>query len=425
MKILYVGGLGIPIADILRGKTEQEITGWPAYFYPVYKLIQAGHTVDFAAVTDIKEYNIKVDWFSEKQIVVNVIIDPEIVRKKNRILRKCYIARKWISAIAQINKIIATGKYDFVYCQDYLGILGAFSVARHKIPSGVRFYGDTFQLNGKVLSKHEYIEEHGKFAFFAAKPGLYMLYKLRKSFILTTDDGSHGDLTYNALKPRKDKYDFYHWKTGVNKDKPNMEEYPDLNCIDYPYICYPARVDNIKRQDRAIKILALLHSKGYKIHLYLIGQICDQTFYEQLIKQIKDSDLEQYVHFTGGVSQPQMKAYALKAVANILVSDLSNKGNVFFELFSIGSVIISLNDHSLDEFIINDENGYLQDNEEGISENVIDLINNPGKRMIISQNAKKTADQKVMSIDERFNLEIELIEAYANGLPVGEFPRKL
>ena len=51
-------------------------------------------------------------------------------------------------------------------------------------------------------------------------PRIYFLYKMKKSFMLTTADGTHGDLTYQFLKPKTKKYDFYYWKTGVNKSQP-------------------------------------------------------------------------------------------------------------------------------------------------------------------------------------------------------------
>lgn len=422
MNILYVGALAIPIQDILTGKTENEITGWPAYFQPVYQLIKKGHNVDFVVISSLDHFDIRVDWFREEQIVQNVYVDE---RKKqqfgilSKIYYKFYINYKFI---ASIRKAVKDKKYDFIYCQELLGVWGNIIANLYKIPCAARSYGDAFAFRGKIHTKYEFMQKYGKLGLFAANPNIFLFYKLKKSFLLTTADGSHGDLTYDLLKPKRNPYPLYYWKTGVKKSLPTPDREIENKIAGLNYIVYPARIDTIKRQDVAVDVLSLIHAKGYPLHLFLVGQNCNENFYNSIIQKINKYGLEDFVHFTGGVTQNQVKVYAHNSVASILTSDLSNRGNVFFELFSIGVPIVSFDDGSLDEYVVNGHSGFLAKDSEQMADYVIELLNNPEKRNMLSSNAIKIANEKVLSEEDRFKMEIDLIEAYATNQSIKDFP---
>ena len=262
MNILYVGSLAIPLRDVLSGKTENEITGWPAFFFPVYKLIMEGHQVDFVVVSDMKDYNISVDWFNENQIVENIYIDNSKRGKYGLLSKLYYRIFEDIKFLKAINKAVKKKHYDFIYCQEITGAWGNVIANKYNIPCGVRIYGDAFAFRGKIHTKYEFIQKHGVLSLFLALPKMMLLYKLKKSFMLTTADGTHGDLTYEILKPKKKKYDFYYWKTGVNKNLPLKDFDIETALNDVQYITYPARIDTIKRQEVAIDVLNLIHKKG-------------------------------------------------------------------------------------------------------------------------------------------------------------------
>lgn len=425
MNILYVGSLTIPIEDILTGKTENEITGWPAYFHPVYKLIQKGHNVDFAFISSLKEYNICVDWFKEEQIAVNIYIDQKKKRRFGVLSKAYYSIFSKINYFVSVNILVKRRHYDFIYCQEVDGGIGNIIANMHGIPCGVRFYGDAFAHRDKIYVKNEFIKQYGKFGLLCYKPMEFILYRIRKAFILTTDDGTHGDLSYNMMRSKKKKYDFYYWRTGVNKNHPIQDLAIEKEVANLDYIVYPARIDYTKRQDKAIKVLKLLHQKGSKLHLFLIGQFCDYNYYEKLQKEIKMEGLEKYVHFTEGVTQNQVKVYANSAKACILTEDYSNRGNVFFEIFSIGVPIIAFDNGSLNEYVINKHSGYLVKNEEEMADCVFRLEKVPEERTKITKNALQIANEKVLSIDDRFDLEVELIKHYAIGNNIDVFPQKI
>lgn len=71
MNILYVTGITPPIEAVLKG--EDGIQGLPPFYYPWKMLVDRGHKVDFVMTSNLNEnYNIKVGWFSEKNIVKNI-----------------------------------------------------------------------------------------------------------------------------------------------------------------------------------------------------------------------------------------------------------------------------------------------------------------------------------------------------------------
>lgn len=425
MKILYVGSLAIPLRDILTGKTEKEITGWPAYFFPIYELIKRGHDVDFVFYSDLNEYEIRVDWFDEKQIVSNVYID-EKKRSRFGVFSKVWFKIIYdLKFLSCIHDAIKKKQYDFVYCQEINGFWGNVVANRLHVPCGVRFYGDAFGFRNKIFMKYEFIKKHGKLGLFLLRPKIYILYKLKKEFVLTTDDGSHGDLTYKMLKSSKTSCDFYFWKTGVNKNYPTEDSAISQRVKGSCYIMYPARIDPPKRQDEAIQVLSFLHQKGYKVHLYIIGQISNQQYYSQLLSQIHQSKLDDYVSFTFGITQNQVKIFGLNSVATILTGDYSNRGNTFFELFSIGVPIISFDDGSLNNYITNNETGFLVNDVKEMADCVIRLMNEPELATKISNNSRTKSEYSVLSIDDRFSLEVDLLEKYAEKRSDLVFPSKL
>ena len=422
MNVLYVGPFNIPLIDILTGKKDDEITGFPGYFYPFRLLIEEGIRVDFVGFSNLREYDIRVDWFHEDQIVGNICDNLKYSKINSRFIKKAYSFVRLIRFFFAVEKSVRKKKYDFIYCQDYLGIAGVVSANIHHIPCGVRFYGDTFILKSRVLTKYEYIMKHGKLKLLLKKPLIYLLYKLKKDFVLTTADGTHGDLTYKMLSPKRSKCQFFFWTTGVKKTIP--DEDPNFLKVlsGIKFIVYPARIDSIKRQDRAVEVLHLLHQRGYPLHLFLIGQNCDNAFFQKLRKKIKEADLDEFVHFTGGIPQKDMIQYALHSVCCILTSDCSNRGNVFFEVFSVGVPVVTFNDGSLNEYVQDNYNGFLDANEQEIADSIVKLLCDEVVRRQISENALLTADQKVLSLEKRFKNEVDLILKCAKHENLSDLP---
>lgn len=398
MKVLYVGGMSGPLKDILSGKKENEITHAAQFFYPWYKLVQAGHQVDFVVTSNFNgPYEINVDWFSEKNLYANVYDPYSELPWHKRIFRRI---KRLYKVFHYTNKAIKENEYDFIYCLTYYeGLIGNLLANYYKIPCGMRSMGTML---------YEDFKNMGHKKTMLRRPAEFLMFKLNKKFFIMTDDGTKGDLVYEKWKPTPEKYSFNFWRTGIEiKNVEDIES--DLKLPDHEYLFFAARFDNWKRHDRVIKILKKLHDKEQKIHLYFAGGVVHNNYYESIKNLVKDYGLEDYVHFLGAIKQDHVKLYAYNAIANPSMYDVSNLGNVFFEIYSIGSVIVCINDGSLNDYITNNDNGFLINNEDEASEVIIKLLNNKELKKEISNNALTSARKTVLSIDERYDKEVSLI----------------
>ncbi len=399
MKILYVSGLAIPIRDILRGKKEDEITHLAQFFHVWHKLVQRGHEVDFVVASNFNEKpNIQVDWFREENIYANVY-DPYLeLPWYRKIFRRI---KRFLKLMYYTNKAISENQYDFVYGLAYYeGLAGNIVANMRGVPCGMRSMGTML---------NEDFKKHGPIGTALRKPIEFLTFKLNKEFFIMTDDGTKGDLVYEQWKPNLKKYDFYFWKTGIDLT-PIEELESNISVPEDDYLFFAARFDNWKRHDRVLKILHNLHLRGKQIHLYFAGNITSENYYAAVLDLVKEYGLDDYVHFLGAIKQNDLKVYAYNAVANLFMYDVSNLGNVFFESFSVGSVVIGINDGSLNDYIINEENGFIVDDEEEASVIVEKLLQDKDMTERIRANAIKCAEEKFLSIDTRFDMEVDLIE---------------
>ncbi|MEH6552220.1 MAG: glycosyltransferase family 4 protein [Pseudomonadales bacterium] len=397
MKILYVTGITAPILDILNGKYDDEITGAPAFFYPWRKLVEKGHQVDFIFLSNFNEdINIRVGWFDEKNIYAN-IYDP--ASEQSWYLRVFRRAKRFFKLLYYTNKAVTEHGYDFVYCKAYYEGLAGNLVANYRgVPCGMRSMGTTlykdFQLYGPWITALK-------------RPAEYLTFRLKKNFFLMTDDGTKGDIIHRGWASDAD-YDFLFWKTGIEIKKISDVD-PTMPVPEHKYIFYAARIDDWKRHDRVLSTLHKLHSSGCNLHVYFAGSIRSQQHFDWLGGIVEKYGLEDFVHFLGPIKQDDVKNLAYHAVANPLMYDHSNLGNVFFEIFSVGAIVVALDDGSLDDYVSDGETGYIVTNEEEACRRIMKIAMGDDVSKIRS-GAIECAKEKFMSIDERFDREVELIE---------------
>lgn len=402
MKILYVTGMGIPMRDILSGKQVDEVTHSPGFFQPWYRLALRGHQVDFVVTSNFNAHQeINVDWFTKDNLKAN-IYDPavelppwrRIPRRISRLFRLAY----------HVNKALREENYDFVMCWAFFeGFVGNILANWHGVPSGMRSMG--------TLLVPE-LQERGPIRTAMRHPVEFLSFKLRKKFFLMTDDGTKGDQLFGAWRPSKQKYDYLFWKTGVQfkKIKDITSEIPKPA---EPYIFFAARFDPWKRHDLIIETLRKLHERGLRLHLYFAGAIQSDAYYNQIMRQAEVAGIADYVKYLGVITSDELRVYAYYATANLFMYDVSNLGNVFFEAYTTGGVIIGKNDGSLDEYIDTGRNGFLISNPEQAADVVDALLSGRYDVDAIRQAAIDDSRQRCLSMDERFNAEVALIERVA------------
>lgn len=402
LKVLYVTGMPTPLREILTGKRDNEITHALQIFYPWRKLVERGHQVDFVVASNFNEkMHVAVNWFSSENLLANVYDPPSEAPPLHRIARR---TRRFLALAYCTHKALRKGNYDFVYCKAfYEGLAGNLVANLHGVPCGMRSMGTML---------YEDFKKHGPWLTALLRPAEFLTFRLRKAFFLMTDDGTKGDLVYDAWGPDPAKYDFLFWKTGVEL-KSASDIRPTLEIPRHPYLFYAARVEGWKRHDRVLHLLHLLHTRGHQIHVFFAGVTQSQEFLRHLQVQITESGLQEYVHFLGPIPQDDVRNFARNAIANPSFYDISNLGNVFFEIFSVGSVIVGLDDGSLDGYISNGENGFLVNDEARAASIIDDLLAGKIDGDVIRRRAAETATEKVLSAAERFDREVDLIEAHA------------
>ncbi len=395
MNILYVTGITPPIEAVLNG--ESGIQGLPPFYYPWKMLVDRGHTVDFVMTSNFNgPYNIKVDWFNEKNIIKNIYA-PRKEIGKFRIFRQI---KRFIQLMYYTDKAVRQKHYDFIYCKAFEGVAGQIIANIHHIPNGVRSFGDRMYLE---------IKKNGAKKTAIKHPLEYLCYQLDCDFFLMSEDHKDQILTYNSWRNPRLKYPFYLWPSGIEfKDLDNLESTIDIP--EEPYIFFAARIDPPKRQDRVIKVLNELHKSGRKINLYFCGADYSSAWKEKIYDMVEKFGLQDYVHFLGSVSQDTLKVLAYHAVANILMIDGSSRNNVFYEILSVGSVVVGLDDGGINDYITDGVSGFLVQDEINASEIVKKLLDDHELLSSVRKEAYKEAREKIMSLEERFGKEIALIE---------------
>lgn len=402
LKILYVSGMGTPLRDVLSGKGEDDVTHAPGFFQPWYRLAKRGHQVDFVVTSNWNEQpNIQVDWFCEKNLKANIYNPALEAPSYKRIFRR-------ISRLARLayhtNKAIREENYDFIVCWAfYEGLVGNVLANIYNIPCGMRAMGTMLYSD---------LERYGAIRLAWRKPVEYVSYKLAKAYFMMTDDGTKGDIVYWAWQPRRHKYKYLFWKTGV-EIKAIEEVSSKVPKPDHPYLFFAARFDRWKRHDKVLLVLKRLHDAGYPVHLYLCGSVQSRICLQEIKMLISELELEEHVHFLGSVSQNDVRFYAYHAVANPFFYDHSNLGNVFFETFSTGSVVVGLNDGSLNEYVEHGKNGFLVKDVEQAANIIGEILAGKIDSAALRAAALQTARETVIDRNLRFDTEVDLIEAIA------------
>lgn len=90
-----------------------------------------------------------------------------------------------------------------------------------------------------------------------------------------------------------------------------------------------------------------------------------------------------------------------------------------------GSVVVTNNNHSIDEFIDNDENCIVYDTEAEAAERLIALMNDKPKIEKLRRNAYKTATEKFLTIERRFGMEAQLVIDTAAGKDTLNYPKTI
>ena len=327
-----------------------------------------------------------------------------------------------------VRKLLRVRRYDFVYGMSEGAHLAVHEAGKRGIPCGLRQFGTQEMAN--VL---EPMKSMSKRRLKALKDYTYITLSMmsKKNFLLATNDGSRADELYEILGIRKKKFPFFFWTSGVYipETQPAMDYekhggYPGV--YDPMALSMVNRIADVKRQDRAARILGELHKRGYPFHLYLIGTDDSPKMHEATVRVAEEYGVLDFLHFEGGKSQNECRQYARNSFATLLPCEW-NRVNIFYEVMGEGSVVVTNDNRSIDEFIEDGVNClvYEEDNFAQAAEKIIALMNNPERMRVIRAAAHQTAKNKFMSLEKRFGMEVRMVEDAAAGRALDKYPEIL
>ena len=291
--------------------------------------------------------------------------------------------------------------YGFeVYGAPVAGILGKIL----RKPVITRFQGTALDIKLKKSWKSRY---------------LYHMLGLKafSNAIVMSNDGTQGKEALQELGVPEHKINF--WLDGFSledtyldpkevneiKSKWGLKDKKVLLCVN--------KLKIWKRIDRAIYVLYKL-KKDYQLKdvvLMIVGDGPERKNLENLVDcyQVQDS-----VKFAGAVSHEKIINYFSFADAFLLFNDVSNLGNQLLEALYLGLPIISLKDGSTDGLLKNNYNSLLVPPdrlEKDLPKAVYKILTDKDLDGKLSENARITGKEKILSWEKRMEKEVKLINS--------------
>lgn len=418
MRILYIALDNPATENIIGGMHDETLAGLPALYYPFKLLLERGHTIDLLLFSPDKHKNFVESEHLKSENFFHVVL-PNNGGVKGKIA--------FIRTIKhETKKLLKSRKYDFVYGLGEGAILGVSEAHKMKIPCGYRQFGIYNDFEKSVRKRKTLIGKH--ITAFLRHTYVYLAMRAKMDFLLMTNDGSHPEALYDMLKIKK-KYRYYFWRSGINMPKECPEPVLDENkafpdSFDENAIVQISRFSPEKRQPRTATILGILHKRGYKTHLYYVGDDSSTDVKNAIIAEAEKWGVKDYVHFEG--RQPQARAweYSRHALACV-ISNESGLGNVFYENMAQGSAIVAAKASTLDDYIITGSNGFQFSTEDEAADYIAGMLSDADAYWKIRKNAYDTAHEKFLSIDKRFGMEADLIEDVVGERNMDKYPENL
>ena len=416
MRILYIAMDNPAVDTILGGMNDESLAGLPAFYYPFKMLLEKGNTIDLMLISNEEHEVIESEHFKKENFfqirmkysgALGMLEFPRLLRRET-----C--------------RRLKAQHYDFVYGMSEGSHMGVRVAAKMGIPCALRQFGTRElanalkAINGKL---RRWIEAFRNYTYIT----LSLISK--KTYMLTTNDGSASDELFELLGVKKKRFNFFFWRSGIKmpKKQPYVDNYTNgdyPNSYDPMCLTQIARIADEKCQDRSARILNELHRRGYKMHLHYVGDVSSQKMYEKTIATAAAGGITNYIHFAGGQPQERAWEYSRNALASIIPTE-AGLGNVFYENMAQGSMLVVAKAPAMDEYIENGLNGFQFTDEKEAADQIEHMLLDTSKYWNIRKNAYYTAQEKFLSIEKRFGMEAELVETAAKGKSIAEFPENL
>jgi len=254
---------------------------------------------------------------------------------------------------------------------------------------------------------------HSHFVSNAALKGYLVAKFLKIPFSVTSH---HSDIIFNPLPELKeiiiesslfitisnynknflvDKYSVDPGKIIVNFCGIYINQYARKN-IEYPVqftIISVTGLRPVKGVQYLIEACKILSEEKIQYQCQIIGGGPDQKCIQEIIDEQK---LSENIHLLGKIHPDYIKDYLLKSSVFVLPSLSEGIPVAVMEAMAMELPVVATNITGLPEIIEDDVNGYLVPPKEprALAEKIIDLYNNPEKRIALGKAAQRTIEQK-------------------------------
>jgi colanic acid/amylovoran biosynthesis glycosyltransferase len=144
-------------------------------------------------------------------------------------------------------------------------------------------------------------------------------------------------------------------------------------------IIYPARIEPLKGQIDAVRLVAHLKNAGIKGHLRLVGPVNSEDYFQQVKDEVSGQGIDDLVTFLPLVTQEDLvKIYYKSDFCFFPTYHKMGFSRVPLEAMACGCVVISYGNEASKEIIFHEVNGYLV--QEGDMQTIIQII----QRLIVS-----------------------------------------
>ena len=292
-----------------------------------------------------------------------------------------------------------------IYGYEIYGAPLAYIVAKYfRLPFVTKFQGT---IAFPILEKY-------KVGAWVRIPHHLIGLKTPGNLVFMDDDGTRGKEVLIKLKVKEEKIRFY--INGVRKDIyiPNFERRQFLKELhlgeDSKVILSVSRLVSWKRVDRAIVAMTEVIKEVNNAVLIIVGDGPEKVKLNRLVKELK---LNNNVIFVGPIPNDYVKYYFNAADIFLSLYDYSNLCNPVLEALECGKCIVTIDDGSTKDILINGQNAILIRKENlsnELSKTIVNLLSHAEVRHRLEKNARIFAEKHLLSWENRMELEISELE---------------
>lgn len=286
-------------------------------------------------------------------------------------------------AASQFDRLLLQSKFDLVVSNTLTIPAGAFAAQRSGIPH--------------IWFVHEFGRDDHDFHFDRGAPRSYALMNQLSACIIANSQAVAHSL--KAYIPEEKLRVVYQ-----SVEVPPQPPFPDSPLESETLrLITVGRLAPGKRQEDAIKALAILLQKDLKVHLTLLGP--DVVAYGQELRRLaQDLDVTEHIDFVGDVPDPQ--TYLLEASVALICSRSEAFGRVTIEAMKAGKPVVGANTAGTAELISDGVNGFTfaMGDAEDLARKIEILYHDPSLRKEMGRSGQAWAAENFSR--ERFGVDL-------------------